>query len=264
MLEKVRRVVGGSRALVLGLMGAGSVILLWEWLLLRGTLPALSVPRPGEVGARIFTLMGSGEFRSQLLSTIEAWLVALIIATVTMVPIGILCGSIRSVYRPISTVIHAARSIPATALIPVAIIFFGISRDLKVAVAVYAIAWPIILNTMYGVRAVDPVTVTSARSLRWGRFQILARVILPFAAPSIMTGVRIGSALALVVVLSTEFLGATTGIGTVIVRYQQITPPQPDFVYAGISILALLGMASYYFFVEVERRLLPWTNQDRS
>src|SRR5699024_8626284 len=119
------------------------------------------------------------EFLNELADTLQAWLIALGIAILLMVPIGLLTGTVDLLYRPISTVIHFARSIPATALIPIGILVFGLGIEMKVALATFAISWPIVLNVMYGVRATEPSHLVVARSLRWNNRQILKRVIFP-------------------------------------------------------------------------------------
>src|SRR5690606_26463328 len=105
--------------------------------------------------------------------------------------------------------------IPSVALIPLAILILGQGTDMKVALVIYASVWPILFNTIYGVRDVDPVAKETARTFRLNRFGVLTRVSLPWAAPFAATGIRISAAIALIVTISAELLaGSASGIGS--------------------------------------------------
>lgn len=246
---------------VLGVAGAITMLVVWDLAVRSGAVSDDSLPYPADMLARAGDLLVDPEFLRQTGHTLWAWFASLALASVVAVPLGLLMGYFATLYRPASTVVHAARSIPSTAFLPVAILLFGLGFQMKLALAVYAIFWPILLNAMYGVRDAEPQMLTAGRSMGWNRFRLLTRIVLPSAAPSIATGIRVASSIALIVVLSTELLGATTGIGTVITTYQQAQ--RPDFVYAGILLTGLLGVVVYYVFTFAERALLPWANAQR-
>lgn len=244
-----------------GVAGVASLLLVWAAVSGLGLVDANSLPPPTDVLGRLLTLLTSGSFLLELGSTLWAWLLAMLLGTAVAVPVGLLMGYSAQLHRSASTVVNAARAVPSAALLPVAILLFGLDTEMKVSLAFYALVWPVLLNAMYGVRDADPVMLGVGRSMGWGRTRLLRRVVLPAAAPSIATGIRVASSIALVVVLSTELLGATSGVGTVITRYGQTQ--QPDFVYAGILVIGLLGMALYYGLHGVERLLLPWAQANR-
>lgn len=258
------RVFGTRERVLLSLAGCVLCFLIWQAALSVGLLSRLTVPPPLSVFKRLFELLGQREFLSALGDTLSAWGLALGLTTVIMVPVGLLIGTISFLNRPANTLIHAARSIPGTALIPIAILMFGLGTQMKVVVACYAIAWPLVLNSMYGVRATEPRLIQVAQTLRWSKAQVLRRVVLPSAVPFIVTGIRLAAAISLIVVVSSEFLGANTGIGTIVIRYQNATPPLLDYVYAGILVIGLVGTVGYYVLSECERRFLPWANAVRS
>jgi len=245
----------------LGVVGAVTMLVAWDLAVRTGAVSEDSLPYPADMLARAVDLISDPEFLTQVGHTLWAWFASLALATVVAVPLGLLMGYFSTLYRPASTVVHAARSIPSTAFLPVAILLFGLGTQLKVSLAVYAVFWPILLNAMYGVRDAEPQMLTAGRSMGWNRVRLLVRIVLPSAAPAIATGIRVASSIALIVVLSTELLGATSGIGTVITTYQQAQ--RPDFVYAGILLTGLLGTAVYYLFTFTERALLPWANAQR-
>ncbi len=153
--------------------------------------------------------------------------------------VGLLTSSTPALAKPSAVAVNAFRSVPATALIPIAILLFGLGLEMKVSVAIYAIFWPILINTVYGVAGTEPMRLQAARSMQWGWWRRQVFVVLPSALPSITTGIRIASGTALVVVLSAELLGARSGVGTVMLRYQNAL--QADFVYAGTLFIGAHG-----------------------
>ena len=132
---------------------------------------------------------------------------------------------------------------------------------MKLAVVSYAISWPLLLNAMYGAQSVDPTMRTVARSLRWGRWRVFRRLTFPSAQRYIGTGVRLAGGIAFVVALGAELLGASRGVGTLVVRFQQAE--MPELVYAGIVIVGAIGVVMYELLTRLERRLSPWAPEHR-
>lgn len=250
-----------AKPVVLGSSGVALAIATWAVLSATGVLNPDAIPGPGPVGRRVVDLLTDRTFLDALAGTLRTWAWSLLVSTIVAVPVGLLLGFLPFLERPVLLVVDAARSVPGTALIPVAILLWGLGNEMKSALVIYSVFWPLLLNSLYGSRNVDPVMKTVARSLRWGRFKILRRVVLPSAAPSIVTGVRVAAAIGLIVILSAELLGATSGVGTIILQYQNIQ--RPDFVYAGVVIVGLLGMIIALALTWFDRLVLPWSPANR-
>lgn len=157
--------------------------------------------------------------------------------------------------------IELLRPIPSVALLPVAILLYGLGLEMKVLLAAYAGVWPILVNTMYGVAETDRLMLDTARSFRWSRLRILRRVTLRAASPSIATGLRVAAAVSLIVVLTSEILAANSGLGELIRGYQQAG--RREFVYAGIAATGILGLLLNTGLSATERRLLRWSPEHR-
>ncbi|WFE63149.1 ABC transporter permease [Micromonospora sp. WMMD714] len=246
---------------VLGVAGVVTMFVLWDLVVRAGAISVDSLPYPAATLQRAGELLVDATFLTEVVQTLWAWLLAMLVASAVGIPLGLVLGYFSALYRPSSSVVHAGRSIPSSAFLPIAILLFGLGTQMKVSLAIYAIFWPILLNSMYGVRDTEPLMLATGRSMGWTRTRLLTRVVLPSAAPSIATGLRVASSTALIVVLSAELLGATNGVGTVITTYQQAQ--RPDFVYAGILLVGLLGMGLYYGFNLVERLVVPWGQAQR-
>jgi len=238
------------------LLGVSSVVLVWVFVVSTGIVPTNTLPEPSHVAARIPDLLGQHDFQVALLDTMKSWLIALALATVVGVGIGLVASSVPWLRQPTEIVVNAFRSIPSTALIPIAIVLWGLGIHMKVAVALYAVIWPILINTAYGVAGTEPMRLDAARSMHWSWLRRQVYVTLPSALPSIVTGIRIASGTTLVVIISTELLGAQSGVGTVLVLYQQAY--RTDYVLAGTLIMGTLGALLYTALIQVERRTITW------
>lgn len=249
-----------GRSAALSVLGVCTVLLAWQLIRVTEALPENSLPGPAAVLGNLPGLLSSAQFRSGLADTLGTWALALGLATVVGVAIGALSKAIPGLAVPTSVAVDAFRSVPSTALIPIFILLLGLGTEMKVAVAVYAIVWPILINTIYGLSGVEPTRIDAARSMRFSWLRTQLSVALPTALPSIFTGVRIASGAALVVVISTELLGALNGVGTVLVAYQRAG--RADYVIAGTLIVGVVGVFVYAAITWLEDRIVKWKSVD--
>lgn len=245
-----------SREVLLGTLGVVVFLICW-WLALElGLVDRSSAAGPGATLAEVFPLLGDSEFQRHIAVTLQAWFLSMLLATVVAVPIGVVFAYYQQVYVPSEVAVHAIRSVPATALIPVSVLIFGLGMKMQVALTTFAIVWPILFNTMYGVHHTERQQLLIAKQLRWGAMRTLLRVIVPAASSSILTGIRIASGLAMVVVISVQILGAQEGIGTMMIRYENAG--QHAEVYAAIVIASAMGGLLYTALSRLEHGLTPW------
>ena len=190
-----------------------------------------------------------------------AFMIGLGLATLLAVPLGILVGSSRLLYRALRVPIEFLRPIPSVALIPLAVLVYGTGLESKVFLAVFASFWPLFVQTLYGVQDVDPVVTDTARSFGLGRFERMWRIRLPSAVPYIATGVRISSAVALILAVTAELVIGSAGLG------RSITVAQSggaiDLMYALIIATGMLGWALNIVATRGERRVLHWHPSQR-
>lgn len=237
-------------------LGISTLLVGWQLLGTFGLVPRSSLPGPVDVGQAIPTLFSDSEFRSGAVDTIFNWVTTVVIGSVAAVAIGLVASSSARLRRPTELVVNTFRAVPATALIPIAVLMFGLGSQMKISVAVYAIFWPIVINTIYGVATTEPMRLDAARSMHWRWWRRQVFVTLPSAIPSILTGIRISVGIALVVIISTELLGARYGVGTILVQYTQAD--RPDVVYAGVLALGVVGAAAFSLMMRAEHRLVRW------
>ena len=159
---------------ILAIAGA---LALWELLTRAGVLNPDHIPTMTDTVSELVTLLGDGDFWSAVGSTLEGWALGLAIAAALAIPLGILIGSSAVAYRSLRFVIEFLRPIPSVALVPLAVLIYGVGLESKVFLAAFASFWPLFVQTLYGVQDVDPVATDTARSFGLGRFERLWRII---------------------------------------------------------------------------------------
>jgi NitT/TauT family transport system permease protein len=152
--------------------------------------------------------------------------------------------------------LQAGRQISALALFPVFILIFGIGEVSKAIIIFWASFWPILLNTVVGVKNIDPILIRSARSMGANGGKLFFNLIVPAAAPSTFTGIRLGASYAFMVLVAAEMVGANSGLGFLVLNSQE-TFKIPE-MYAAIITLCLFGLLINYILLELERRATKW------
>jgi NitT/TauT family transport system permease protein len=239
-----------------GIGGSLGLLLIAELFTRSGVIDPEYLPPVSTVLVRAVELGGDPAFLADVGATLAAWFVALVLATAIAVPCGVALGLSKVGYAASSSIINALRPIPGVALIPLAILVWGNGLGMKVGLAVFSIVWPILFNAMYGVRDVDPVAKETARSYGLRGLRLLRHVILPSAAPFILTGIRVAASVAFIVVVGTElFAGTQNGIGAFLLANTagggDIATNMAGAVWAGalgLIINLLLGQVDRHYF----------------
>jgi ABC-type nitrate/sulfonate/bicarbonate transport system permease component len=224
-------------------------------------------PRVGLIDSRHFppisdTLRSLAEelaksgFWESVGQTVEGWALGLGIAAALAIPLGIVIGSSALLYRSTRVLIEFLRPVPSVALIPLAILIYGTGLESKVFLAAFAAFWQLLVQVLYGVQDVDPVATDTARSFGLSRFQRLLRVTLPSATPYIATGIRIASAVALILTVTAELIIGAPGLGSQINAAR--IGGNVELMYALIIATGLLGLVLNSLWLRIERRLLRW------
>jgi len=250
------RLAEGPRSLAKGVVGALVAIGLWELLRLLGVLPRSIVPSTWTIITTLVSELASGELSHPLGQTLLTWAYGMLATIAVAVPLGVLVGLSRWADAATSLIFDVLRPVPAVAFVPVAVVLLGLGMQMQVPLVVLAAVWPLLYNTRYGVRNVDPAQIDSGRSVGLGRFAMIRRVVLPSALPSILTGLRLSASIAVVVTIVTELVAAATGLGQYISLSQQAG--QYAQAFAGILLAALFGCTVNAGTVLLESRAIGW------
>ena len=240
----------------LGLGTLVAVLLLWELASRTRILNPQFFPPVTDILGTFVALWRNNVFPQHLAATLTRMAIGFGIAALLGIGLGLIMGRWRGVYDVFEPLVEFLRPMPPVALIPVLILLVGIGDEMKVIVVAFASLFPILLNTVDGVRGVHPTLLDVARTFHFSELATLRRVILPAALPQIVAGLRISLAIALIVALVSEMIGATAGMGYFVLQAQRGLRIRD--MYAAIVMLALLGYALNWLFLLFEARLLAW------
>jgi NitT/TauT family transport system permease protein len=248
------RIAVAQRAPGVGLIAL--FLLLWELAPRLGWVEPAFLPPFSEVVGSGFELARNGQLWAHATESLTRSLLGFSLAIVIAVPLGLLIGWFRWVSNAIHPLLELFRCTPALALLPVFILLLGIGESSKIALVLYSCSWPILLNTVSAVRNVDPLLIKSARTLGLSTPQLLWKVILPAAVPTIFVGFRLAGSISLVALVAAEMLGAKAGLGYLI-QYSQYNFQIPQ-MYAGILAIAALGVIFTQTLSAIERYFTAW------
>ncbi|MFF0658495.1 ABC transporter permease [Micromonospora tulbaghiae] len=229
---------------------------IWETVPRAGLVDRVFLPPLSEVLAAWWELLRSGQLADHVGASLTRSLTGLALAVVTAIPLGLLIGWYRPLADLLSPLLEVFRNTAALALLPVFVLILGLGETSKIALVVYACTWPILLNTVAGVKGVDPLLIRSARSMGLNHLRLFQKVILPAAVPTVFTGVRLAGAYSILVLVAAEMVGAKAGLGY-LVNYAQYNFAIPD-MYAGIITISAIGLVVNQLLVAGERRFSTW------
>ncbi|MEU4437242.1 ABC transporter permease [Micromonospora chalcea] len=229
---------------------------IWETVPRAGLVDRVFLPPLSEVLAAWWELLRTGQLADHVGASLTRSLTGLALAVVTAIPLGLLIGWYRPLADLLSPLLEVFRNTAALALLPVFVLILGLGETSKIALVVYACSWPILLNTVAGVKGVDPLLIRSARSMGLNHLRLFQKVILPAAVPTVFTGVRLAGAYSILVLVAAEMVGAKAGLGY-LVNYAQYNFAIPD-MYAGIITISAIGLVVNQLLVAGERRFSTW------
>ena len=197
---------------------------------------------------------------ANLLPSIARMLAGWAIASFAGIALGVAIGRMPLLADLIEPVVHFARAVPPPALVPVFLFVFNIGTSMELATIIFGVIWPVLINSIDGARHVHPGHLETARAFRIPPATRLVRIILPSAAPKILAGLRLSLALALVMMIVSEFVGSTNGIGREMLQDTSLF--NVSGMWSVIVLLGLLGMLLNGAFGLLERRVLAWQRTD--
>lgn len=242
-----------------------AILLAWQTVVVTGVVREGLLPTPGEVAATWWDLVTgttgeAGRYSAELGEHAGASLVRVAagfaVAVVLGVGLGLAIGLSPAMERILDPTIQVLRNIPITALVPVAILFFGISDRPAVFLIALGAVFPTVVNTTYGVKQVDRLFVRSGEMMGASRWQLVTRIVLPAASPAIFTGVRLSMGVAWVLVVVSELIAVRSGLGYLLYDAYQFF--SPDVMLAAMLTIGLLGFLSDRLILFVRDRALAW------
>jgi len=231
---------------------------LWQVAAVSGWVNAAVLPPVDAIVVALWKGLAGGSLLGDIAISLQRAGLAFTAAVVVAIPLGLVMGQARTVETALDPILQLFRQTSALALYPVFILLLGLGEASKVFVIFWATLFPLLLNTISGVKEVDPKLLEMARAYGARRLTIFRRVVLPGAVPSIFVGLRLGATTALLLLIASEMIGANKGIGFQVMNAQYNF--QIPLMFAAIVILAALGLIANQALVVLQRRLCRWSN----
>lgn len=251
------------RNILVSIASVATVLLIWSIISALHIVPELFLPSPLAVWHKFIEISQQGFMKvtlwQHLAASISRVLVALIIATLIGVPIGLWMGLNKWVRAVLDPLVELLRPIPPLAYLPLLVIWFGIGETTKILLIFFSILAPIIISSTHGVLSHQINRERAALSLGATRSQVFWHVILPTALPSIMTGIRIGLGVGWSTLVAAELVAADRGVGFMVQSAAQFLIT--DAVVLGIIIIALVAVAFEIFLRWLQQQFSPWYGQ---
>ena len=243
------------RRLWVSLRSFGVFFLLW-WLLHLWNDNPLQLPSPLKVLQALWDLLREGEIAEHASVSTLRMLMALALSMATAVPLGFVMGLSPRAEQLVDPLVEILRPISGIAWLPLALFIFGVGDTLPVFIMFYVGFFPILLNTVAGVRQTDARLLAAARTMGIGRLALLVHVLVPSALPTIMVGIRLAFAASWAAIVAAELIGSPSGLGFAIEWYRQLlmTPK----VFAFILAIGVVGYVCDLGLRALQRRLTPW------
>jgi ABC-type nitrate/sulfonate/bicarbonate transport system permease component len=238
----------------------GAFLVAWE--LYGRSLSPIFLSYPTAIVGAAVELITSGELLAALLKSLQGLAIGFSLAVVLGITLGILMGRYRALYYALNPFIVALYATPGVALIPLIMLWFGLGLQAKIVIITEAAFFPIVINTLAGVRNVSRANVDVARAYGASERQVLRLVVLPSAMPFIMAGIRLAVGRGVIGMVVAEFFTALSGVGSLIIIYSNAFATAKLFV--PVITLSLLGVALTALAQHLERRMAPWKETERA
>lgn len=248
------------RELAVSVFSPVVVLLAWEALVRVGLLDARFFPAPTSIVGTFVALVASGELAGHILTSLTRLFAGYLLGAVPALLLGLVLGLTRLARAFATPIIFALYPVPKVAILPLIMLIFGLGEMSKYVTVAIAVFFLVLVNTMAGVLAIEPIYLDVAKNFNASRRDFYLKVVLPGASPHIVTGLKLAIGVALIVLVTAEFIGAQRGVGVLIFESWQVFAIERLFV--GLVTISFLGYLLALAFDELERVLIPWRRRD--
>lgn len=230
------------------------ILILWQILSNHGVINKAILPPPTKVVNTLIAQFQNGQLPENVVASAGRIIRGFFIGTFCGLVIGILMGLFPKFDKAMTAIVGVFRPIPMIALIPFFILWLGIAEESKIAVITLGTFWPVLINTSQGMKSADEKLLELSRSLRKSYFEVLFQIILPSALPFIGSGVRLAAGQALVCVVTSEMIAASSGVGYMIMFARELS--KADLMLVGVFTIGVFGFIIDFIFLKIQKKLM--------
>ncbi|WP_105035225.1 ABC transporter permease [Cryobacterium aureum] len=250
------------RARDLGLAILTPIVLLglWELAAATGVLDARLFSPPSAIGERGAEMVADGSLFVHIWATVGRLAFGFIAGSILGVFAGLIMGVVRPIRAALSPTFTALYALPKIAILPLLLLIFGLTETPKILAVAISVFFVVQINTLAGIMQIDARILESARAYKATGIRLFVNVLLPAAAPAIMTGLRVAAGMSVIVVTAVEFVASNNGLGYLIWNSWQLF--QPATMFVGLIVVSVIGALVTGLIIVLERVLLPWRHSN--
>lgn len=237
------------------------LLLAWEIAVRSGLTYPSPIPAASRVFGVLLEMALAGTLQKHTVISLVRVFSGYTLAVVIAIPLGLVVGWFKTFERYFNPLLQTLRQVPLLTLFPVFILIFGLGEIPKILLIMLAAIWWILLSTINAVQNIDPFIVKTARSMRVSEWDMLRKVVLPSAVPSIFTGLRYAYTEVILVLFAVEMLGANEGLGSFMINGGCHSGPEHFMIFSISIFMAMIGLIANYMLVGIERRLCRWKEE---
>jgi ABC-type nitrate/sulfonate/bicarbonate transport system permease component len=241
---------------LIGIASPLLLLLLWELCARSGVIDTRFFPAPTAIVGQMLAMWSSGEMWGHVSASLQRLAIGLLVGGVPAILIGITMGLYRPIYAAVDPLISATYPIPKSSLLPLMLLIFGLGESSKIVMVAIGAFYPIVINTAAGVRQIPQIFLDVGKNFKASRLRMFTTIALPGALPLVMTGIKLGVGMSLVLIAIAEMVGAKNGLGYMIWNAWEIF--DVTTMYVGLFIIALIGFILNLAIDLVERLVIPW------
>jgi ABC-type nitrate/sulfonate/bicarbonate transport system permease component len=255
-LDERRRIAEKRRDRIISIASPVALLLAWEVAARTGMIDTRFFPAPSSIVQSLIATTESGELLQNTWISLQRLFWGSLFGAVPALVLGVVMGLNRMVRAVIEPLVVATYPIPKSSILPLALLIFGLGESSKVFMVALGVFFPVIINTMTGVLEINKIYIDVGRNFKAGRWNTFRTIAIPGALPMIMTGLRLGVGMGLVLIAIAEMVGAKSGLGYMIWNAWETFAVEQ--MYVGLFVIAIIGFVLTLILNAIERVLIPW------
>jgi NitT/TauT family transport system permease protein len=256
---RARTLSATNRDRIITVLSPLVLLVLWEVLVRVGLVDARFFPPPSRILRQLVVLVQSGELLDHTWASLRRLFIGSLIGGLPALVLGIVMGLYRPLRAVVDPLVAATYPVPKSAILPLILLIFGLGEASKIAMVAIGVFYPVLINATAGVLQISPIYLDVGRNFRASRTQLVRTVALPGALPFIMTGVKLGIGMGLILIAIAEMIGAKSGLGFMIWNAWELL--SVETMYVGLLVIAVLGFLFTLALNELERWIVPWQRE---
>lgn len=235
-------------------------LLLWEISPRIGLLDRQFIPPLSEVLVKLWSMLTAGSLTDHIVASLARAVAGFLLAAVVALPLGFLLGGwFKKFEEYLNPLLGVLAQVNPFSVFPLFILLFGIGETAKVAIIFWVSIWPVLFGTISGVKNLDPLLVKAAGAMGTPKVMLFWKIVLPGAAPAIFNGLKQGAGISFFMLIAAEMIGATAGLGFLVLRSQ--VNYQIKELFVSVVVIAVMGLAITYLISLIEKKLIVWKEE---